>query len=416
MWVRDYSGVPGESTDVVAEVVNLIDDQGNVIGASNPLPTSGSVSVLNPFTVDVISGSVSAIQTGTWTVQQGTPPWAVSGSVISFPYGVQGVSGSVSVLNPVTTVTANQGGAPWTASVQGQLPVTQATSPWLVSQSGSPWGASVQGTVVSTQGTSPWVVGQSGAWTASVQGQLPVTQATSPWLVSQSGSPWGASVQGTVVTTQGTSPWVTSGSVSAIQTGSWTVQQGTPPWSVSQSGSPWGASVQGTIVATEGGTWSVELLDSAGANKGSINAAGALLNGATSASVLPAEPNPAANVSLMSDKYGRLVTIPYMMRDQTTSQDTIITNTTAASVVVSQIASTFNDISSIVLSNTSATATLCTLTDGTNNYHYYVPGGDMRGAAYNVPLPATAINTTWTLATATAVTSLYCTIVYIKNK
>ncbi len=89
MWVRSYSGVPGESTDVVAEVVNLIDDQGNIIGASNPLPTSGSVSVLNPFTVDTISGSVS---------------------VQNFPAN-QVVSGSVSVINPTTTVTANVAGS-----------------------------------------------------------------------------------------------------------------------------------------------------------------------------------------------------------------------------------------------------------------------------------------------------------------
>jgi len=98
--------------------------------------------------------ATSAVVIGDVTVDQGTSPWIISGSV-------------------------TQGTSPWVVS--GTVTANQGTSPWVIS-----------GAV--TQGTSPWVI--SGA----------VTQGTSPWVVS-----------GTVAATQSTSPWVVSGTVTANQ-------------------------------------------------------------------------------------------------------------------------------------------------------------------------------------------------------
>lgn len=117
----------------------------------------------------------------------------------------------------------------------------------------------------------------------------------------------------------------------------------------------------------------------------------------------------------LSDKYGRLVMLPQGFRDIVGQQSTTITASTSPVTVVSAISAIKTDISSIVLVNSSAAATLATLSDGTNNYLFYVPAGDMRGASYNVPLPATTANTAWTVACGTSITSLLVTVVYVKN-
>lgn len=62
-----------------------------------------------------------------------------------------------------------------------------------------------------TQGTSPWVV----------SGTVTVNQGTSPWVIGDGGG--SITVDGTVTVTQGTSPWAVSGTVAATQSGSWSV-------------------------------------------------------------------------------------------------------------------------------------------------------------------------------------------------
>lgn len=66
----------------------------------------------------LVSGTVAATQSGTWTVQPGntanTTAWKVDGSAVTQP-----VSGTFwQVTQPVSgTVTANQGGAPWSENI-----------------------------------------------------------------------------------------------------------------------------------------------------------------------------------------------------------------------------------------------------------------------------------------------------------
>jgi hypothetical protein len=79
--------------------------------------------------------------------------------------------------------------------------VTQCTSPWVVS-----------GTVTANQGGAPWSVSQSGAWTVTAN------QGTSPWVTGFGG------VRQPVDCTQTTSPWAVSGTITA--------NQGTNPWTV----------------------------------------------------------------------------------------------------------------------------------------------------------------------------------------
>lgn len=141
-----------------------------------------------------------------------------------------------------------------------------------------------------------------------------------------------------------------------------------------------------------------------------------VVTGGLAKTALPTAVSDGQVVNSMLDKFGRNITIPQAPRDLMGMQSTTITASTGANTVVSAIASTFTDISSIVFTNISSTATEVTLSDGTNTYTYYVPGNDMRGAVYQVPLPATTANTVWQATTITSVTSVIVTVQYIKNK
>lgn len=116
---------------------------------------------------------------------QGTSPWTVGG-----------------------TVTANQGGAPWSVSASGNFGVTQQTSPWVVSASGN-FGV--------TQQTSPWVDSVT-TWGGGTLGAM-ANYGTSPGAVLVPGvnafitntpavTLTSTTITGTVAVTQSTSPWV----------------------------------------------------------------------------------------------------------------------------------------------------------------------------------------------------------------
>lgn len=180
--------------------------------------------------------------------------------------GALRVDGSASTQPISGTVTANQGGAPWSVSGSGNFTVVQATAASL--------NATVTGTVAATQSgtwnigtvttltsiTNPVAVTQSGTWSTrtldgagnsisstsnalnvSVQNSsLSVTQGTSPWVVS-----------GTVATTQSTSPWVsniTQFGSNNVATGTGTGGVGIPRVTVSNDSN---------ILATQSGTWNI---------------------------------------------------------------------------------------------------------------------------------------------------------------
>jgi len=83
-----------------------------------------------------------------------------------------------------------------------------------------------------------------------------------------------------------------------------------------------------------------------------------------------------------------------------------ISASTAAKTLIAAIVGRYVDITSLFLANSSATATLVTLSDGTNSYEYEVPAN---GSVVldTTDLQATSQNTAWTLTCATSVTSLY---------
>jgi hypothetical protein len=143
---------------------------------------------VDPGTVTV-TGTVAATQSGTWTVQQGTPPWAqnstqLAGSTLGAPsaYGTSPGAVTVPGVNAFITNTPS------------------------VAQSGSPWG--VSGTLTSNQGTANTVANSwpveltNGTNTTAVKAASTAAAATDPSAVvalsPNSPLPAGTNALGTV--------------------------------------------------------------------------------------------------------------------------------------------------------------------------------------------------------------------------
>jgi hypothetical protein len=137
------------------------------------------------------------------------------------------------------------------------------------------------------------------------------------------------------------------------------------------------------------------------------------------ATALPTAASAGNLVGAMYDKFGRLVVLPGAPRDLV-SPITLLTlsASTSETSLIAATASTFHDIVSLVVINTSATATRVDFRDstaGTIRLSLYVPAGDTRGVALPVPLPQAAVNTAWTAECGTSVSSVVITGTYISN-
>jgi hypothetical protein len=164
----------------------------------------------------------------------------------------------------------------------------------------------------------------------------------------------------------------------------------------------------------QSGTWTV------GSNSatGSAVPANGFYSGARAATALPTAATAGNLTGLMSDKYGRLVTVPNTVRDLVASQTTTITASTTETTIVTAAASTFNDLTAIWFSNTSGSAVRVDVRDttaGTVKWQIYIPAGDVRGITFNTPYPQAAVNTNWTAQCSASLTDIRITALFIKN-
>lgn len=156
-----------------------------------------------------------------------------------------------------------------------------------------------------------------------------------------------------------------------------------------------------------------------GAATGATVPANAFYEGFNAQTALPTAATAGNLVGGIADKYGRQIVIPNAMRDLVGSQFTTITASTAETTIVTAIASTFIDVTAIILINTSSTATRVDIRDTTAGSvikAFYLPAGDTRGAVFNTPWPQTSVNTNWTATCITSITDLRICVQYIKNK
>lgn len=166
-------------------------------------------------------------------------------------------------------------------------------------------------------------------------------------------------------------------------------------------------------------TGTVTVDDLAAAPTGAAVPANAQYQGNLAQTALPSAATSGNLTGALADKFGRTIMIPGTLRDLVGTQPTTISASTAETTVVAAAASTFNDLTAIVISNTSATAARVDFRDTTAGsvlFSIYVPAGDVRGATFNRPVPQTSVNTNWTAQSSASITDLRIYCVFDKNK
>ena len=106
-------------------------------------------------------------------------------------------------------------------------------------------------------------------------------------------------------------------------------------------------------------------------------------------------------------------------RDRVAIQGTTISASTNETTIVTATSGFYNDICSIVISNTSAaTATRIDFRDATNGtvlFSINSPGNSVVGFAPTVPIPQTTKNANWTAQCSGSVTDIRILVQYFKS-
>jgi hypothetical protein len=145
----------------------------------------------------------------------------------------------------------------------------------------------------------------------------------------------------------------------------------------------------------------------------------AFYSGGIAETSLPTAASVGNLTGLMTDKFGRLVVLPNAQRDLVLPITQLTLTSITETTLITAVASTFLDLISLVVINTSATPTQVDFRDstgGTVRLSLYVPAGDTRGLALPTPMPQNTVNNNWTAKLGTAVTSVIITGSYITNK
>lgn len=164
---------------------------------------------------------------------------------------------------------------------------------------------------------------------------------------------------------------------------------------------------------------SLRVQDLASGTAGATAPTNAQIQGNLAKTALPTAVTDGQLVSSMSDKFGRGIYIPQAPRDLITDVTVTITASTAETTILAAVASTFLDLTAVMVSNTSATAARVDFRDttaGTIRFSLYVPAGDVRGMVLQVPRPQAAVNTNWTAQSSASVTDLRVYMQAVQNK
>lgn len=146
----------------------------------------------------------------------------------------------------------------------------------------------------------------------------------------------------------------------------------------------------------------------------------AVEDGLVAATAYPTAVTNGQLVGAMGDKAGRSIAVLNAPRDIIGAQATTITASTSNTPFITAGASgVFNDIISLVITNSSATATLVTLTDdGASGNSYIVSIAANGGIVMNfpTPIPQGTAAANWDATCGTSVSSIYIIAVFAKNK
>jgi hypothetical protein len=191
--------------------------QVNVTNATLAVTQSGVWTTGRTWNLASGTDSVAAIQSGTWTVQQGTPPWAQNvtqfgGTNVSTGTGASGAGIPRVTVSNDSNILATQSGTWNINNISGTISLPTGASTSALQTTGNTSLSSIDSKTPALgqsvmASSSPVVI-------ASNQSAIPVTQSTSPWVVS-----------GTVTANAGTGTFqvnVTNATLAVTQSGVWT--------------------------------------------------------------------------------------------------------------------------------------------------------------------------------------------------
>lgn len=427
-----------------------------VSAASLPLPTGASTSANQSTEITSINqlhtDLTAALPAGTNLIgkvgiDQTTPGTT---NAVQFPSGALGQVASASSLSTVRATDPDYRPASGTITIQDTGSSTATGQGGLNTViTGSPTAGSTQAFALNGRSTVRMQI--SGTWTGTLQSEVSMDGGTTynptPMAVL-AGTPKYTStftlIGGAMVAVPGATHFRMR--ATAAVTGTATIQitaTDAPGAEVTTSsvGLTAGANligITGIDQTTPGTTNAIDLktiggvtaptLNTGASNAGTLRVAiAAVAQGASiserpivvGAAGMTANPTAVANLQsavLMADKLGRLVVVNNHVRDLVASADLTLTSTTTPTTLIAAGgASVFTDITNLVIGNSSATATLVTLSDGTASHIYSLPPTSTIVIPYATPLKATTANTAWTLACGTSVASVYAVVQYVKD-
>ena len=172
-----------------------------------------------------------------------------------------------------------------------------------------------------------------------------------------------------------------------------------------------------TVTAVTSITNAVKVTGNAGgafdAVQGATPPANAVQVSAIAATALPTAATATNTVVPMADKYGRLIVLPQAPRDLVGTAS--VQNTGVSGTLIGAIASTYCDITNLVITNETATPTVVSVSDGTTTYKFALAASGGGVFPFSPPLPAASVNTNWTVSNSGSCT-IDCVVTYVNNK
>lgn len=126
----------------------------------------------------------------------------------------------------------------------------------------------------------------------------------------------------------------------------------------------------------------------------------------------------ADRVNFTADDLGRQVVVLSQVRDLVTHQHTQIASSSSETTIGTAVASTFLDLTSLVLTNQTATAVNCTIKDataGTTRMIIALPASGGAVLNFPVPVPQASVNNNWTCTLSSAAVTVNVFAQFVKN-
>ena len=150
----------------------------------------------------------------------------------------------------------------------------------------------------------------------------------------------------------------------------------------------------------------------------SVDAGAPLKIGGKARTTNPTAVANADRVNAIFDDLGRLVVVLNHVRDLIAHQHTQIASSSSETTIVSAVASTFLDLTSLVITNQTATAVNVTIKDATaGTTRMIIALAANGGAVMNFPVPVTqaAVNNNWTATLSSAAVTVNFFTQFVKN-